>query len=234
MMTRIAGKSQDRGRRRFYIGLLLFIILAGVPTIAIPKLRNRLYDRFHVLRTAWVGEETLSMNHVGGNMNPYPREYERPKTQEGNSAQLQAIASALSVHKEPVANSSSLKVIGILEKSKNKGQASSSAKEKTQPEIEDASSADSPNFVPQYKQDGNEKAAYELVLKSNKTLSEMVRGSNPDLHWKTWGAALRKEGVYLVRVIFLNREKQEVEYIWEVKLASGEVSPLSFNARSIS
>jgi len=53
------------------------------------------------------------------------------------------------------------------------------------------------------------------------------------MKFKTWDAANRQDDVYWVRLKF-NNEGVESEYIWQVKLLSQEVSPLSYNAKSIS
>jgi hypothetical protein len=220
-------------RSRFYKFLLLFIILAGLPMIAIPKLSNRLSNRIQTLKAAWMKDEASSITQVGTNANPFPREYERLVVQNGDKAQLSAIANPVPSKKAPVSESSPVRVIEVLQSSTKKAGTPSAVKDSSS-ENEAISPEDSLNSLPQYKQGKNEKEAYELVLKSNKTLAAMVQGGNPALQWKTWGAAYRGEDSYWVRVIFINKEKTEIEYIWQVKIASGEISPLSYNARSIS
>ncbi len=88
--------------------------------------------------------------------------------------------------------------------------------------------------MPVYLTGALEKEAYDLLLKSNQTLSGMVNGSDPTQRFKSWGAAKRGDGSFWVRVIFTKSPALgEVEYIWQVKLESKEVIPLSFNARSL-
>jgi hypothetical protein len=219
-------------RSRVYKGLFLFIILAGLPTIAIPGLRNRLNDRIRILRTAWVQNELPAIAPAGASSNPFPREYERPAPQNSDKTQLPAIANFVFKPKAPVSEGSPFKVIKILPN--QEGHTSPAIAGNNVAEKGGVSAEDSANSIPKYKQGKNEKEAYELVLKSNKTLAEMVQGGNPSLHLKTWGAAYRGEDNYWVSVVFLNKDKTEVEYVWQVKLATGEVSPLSYNARSIS
>jgi hypothetical protein len=222
-------------RSSFYKYLLLFIVLAGLPVIAIPTLRNRLSIRIQILKAAWLQNEPPSITQVGSNENPFPPEYERPVPQISDKTRLSAIANPAPVAAKPApgSESSPIKVVGILPSSAKKI-ATASTIAANSSENEAGSPEDSPNSLPEYKQGKNEKEAYELVLKSNKTLAAMVQGGNPALQWKTWGAAHRGEDSYWVRVIFLNKEKTEIEYIWQVKIASGEVLPLSYNARSIS
>jgi hypothetical protein len=225
---------EDRMRSRVYKGLLLFILLAGLPAISIPKLRNRLSGRIQVLRTAWMQNEPPSVTQAGASSNPFPQEYERQTDQNTDKTQLSAVANFLAKHRTPVSEGSPIKVIKVLQSPKKAARASLAFADNKAGEMERASPQDSSNSIPQYKQGENEKKAYDLVLKSNKTLAEMVQGGNPSLHLKSWGAAYRGEDSYWIRVVFLNQEKTEVEYIWQVKLASGEISPLSYNARSIS
>jgi hypothetical protein len=234
MPPHLYGYSEDRVRNRVYKGLLLFIILAGAPTMAIPTLRHRLFHRIHVLKTAWTMKEPPSVQGINADAFPFPKEFERPKGQTEDVAVLRAFARSVLPSKEMDSTNSPIKTIRILDSAKQKKRASSSDSVENGAEMENASQEDSVEAAPQYKQDKNEKEAYEIVLKSNKTLSEMVRGGNSSLHLKSWGAASRGEDVYWVRVVFLNQEKAEVEYIWEVKLASKEAAPLSYNARSIS
>jgi hypothetical protein len=221
-------------RSGVYKGLLLFIILAGLPTIAIPKLRNRLSSRIQILKTAWMPNEQPSVTPAGANANPFPKEYEKLAIQKGNKAELTAIDNYIAAHKSPVSETSPIKGAKILPASKQKAVPYSAVLDSNSSENGANPPADSANSLPIYKQGKNEKEAYELVLKSNKTLAAMVQGENPALHWKTWGAAHRGDDSYWVRVIFINQEKTEIEYIWLVKITSGEISPLSYNARSIS
>ena len=78
-----------------------------------------------------------------------------------------------------------------------------------------------------------EQEAYDLLLKSKPTVAGMVQGSNPSLQFKSWDAASRGDDTYWVRLIFQS-EGNDQEYIWQVKLQSSQVTPLSYNARSIS
>jgi hypothetical protein len=79
-----------------------------------------------------------------------------------------------------------------------------------------------------------EQDAYDLLLKSNPTVAKMVQGSNPSLKFKSWDAANRGEDTYWVRLKFQSEGNPDEEYIWQVKVQSNEVTPLSYNARRIS
>ncbi len=79
-----------------------------------------------------------------------------------------------------------------------------------------------------------EQQAYDLLLKSNPTVAGMVQGNNPSLHFKSWDAANRGEDTYWVRLKFQSNGNPEEEYIWQVKIQANQVTPLSYNARSIS
>jgi hypothetical protein len=202
--------------------------------IAIPKLRNRLNHRFQRLKTAWMQPELEPITLAGANENPFPKEYERAPVQNNNKLQSSVIANPVASNKTPVLESSLFKSVRILPSAKSKASISSISADNNLSENEANSQEASPDSLPQYRQGKNEKEAYDLVLKANKTLAMMVQGGNPGLQWKSWGAAHRGEDCYWVRVVFLNNDKTEIEYIWQVKIASGEISPLSYNARAIS
>jgi hypothetical protein len=61
-----------------------------------------------------------------------------------------------------------------------------------------------------------------------------VRGSNPSLIFDSWDALHRGSDVYWVRVQFRLKDNSVREYIWEVKLDSKEIMPLSYYARAVS
>jgi hypothetical protein len=97
---------------------------------------------------------------------------------------------------------------------------------------EPAPAPDAPDDGLPYGQGEIARQAYELVLKSQKKLAAMVAGDSPGLEFKGWGAARRGEDLYWVRVGFDGPDGPE-EYIWQVRLSLGEITPLSFNARSL-
>ena len=79
-----------------------------------------------------------------------------------------------------------------------------------------------------------EQQAYDLLLKSNATVAGMVQGNNPSLRFKSWDAASRGDDTYRVRLKFQSNGNPDEEYIWQVKIQANQVTPLSYNARSIS
>jgi len=88
---------------------------------------------------------------------------------------------------------------------------------------------------PVYGQGKPEQEAYDLLLKSNEALSGLIKGSNTGQRFKTWGAAKIEEDAFLVKLTFVQTsDNSEVQYIWRVKPASKEISPLSRNARALS
>ncbi len=86
----------------------------------------------------------------------------------------------------------------------------------------------------QYKQGTVEQEVYDILLQSNPTAAAMVQGSDPSLSFDSWGVTLRGDDTYWVRLTFKNADGQNVEYIWQVRLTSKLVTPLSHNARTIS
>jgi hypothetical protein len=87
---------------------------------------------------------------------------------------------------------------------------------------------------PKYQQGQMEKEAYDLLLQSSKTLKEMVDGQSLLYRFKSWDALKRDEDTYYVRVILTSvAENKDETFIWEVKLLAKQVTPLSFNARSL-
>ena len=65
-------------RGRIYTGLLVFVVVVGLPVVTVPALRNRLAARVHGLRSAISGEIEPVRVQVGGNTEPFPSEYEKP------------------------------------------------------------------------------------------------------------------------------------------------------------
>jgi hypothetical protein len=87
---------------------------------------------------------------------------------------------------------------------------------------------------PKYQQGLMEKEAYDFLLKTNPTVDGMVQGSNPSLRFKAWDALKRDEETYWVRLAFTSApDNANVEYIWQVKLLAKQITPLSYNARSL-
>ena len=60
------------------------------------------------------------------------------------------------------------------------------------------------------------------------------RGATRLCKFLSWDAAGRGEDIYWVRLKFRSEGKTDIEYIWQVQLQSKQVTPLNYNARSLS
>lgn len=215
-----------------YAGLVVFVALVGGTILAVPQLRHRLLDRIQVLKSAAVGDVKPVSAQVGENHEPFPEEFVLKAPPVPTPDQLPAgVFSQL-----PSREGSSTQPIGKERPPLAARRGSKPPvliREQDSGEPADSFPMESSESGPQYKQGRIEQDAYDLVLKSNKSLAEMIQGSNPSLHFKSWDVAHRGEDVYWVRVTFQGEGKQDVRYIWQVILSTGEITPLSFNARSL-
>lgn len=201
---------------RLYLGLLLFVIVAGLPIIGITSLRQRLQLRVGILREALLaGQNAVPpvVAKVGENTEPFPKEYEIPLQtwyQGPDTFQFRV----------PVFRS------GI----ELDAEASATAEEQT---AVDASQAEEENAI-EFRQGDTEREAYDLVLKSSEVLAGMVQGKDSSLRFVKWAAARRDEDTYWVDVTFTrNTDGSEARYIWQVNMASKKVLPLSSLARAL-
>jgi hypothetical protein len=220
-------------RHHVYTGLLLFIVVVGLPVVSVPYLRNRLSARILMLKAGMAGEIKPVVAQVGANQEPFPAEYERQEpavpqafklppsekiiaTRPGGYIPLPAVSS----HAAPKALKPESPPPSVeSEESSAQAEAGPSASEESELK---------------YQQGENEQKAYDLLLKSNPTIAEMIHGSNPSLRFESWDAAYRGDDNYWVRLKFQSDNNPDMEYIWQVKLGSKEVTPLSYHARSIS
>ena len=216
-------------RRRIYAGLLTFVIVVGGGMLVISPVRHRLQDRAQRLKAAFAGDIKPIAAKVGENIEPFPEEFARPAPPA--QSETAVYPGPASVRRSAPKATRHIRIPPV------------SGGVGTPPVLvrEDASGApeDNPRIIsseagPKYQQGKIERDAYDMVLKSNKVLADMVQGGNPALHFKSWDAAFRGEDIYWVRVIFQNEKKQDVEYIWQVAISIGEITPLSFNARALS
>jgi hypothetical protein len=218
-----------------YTGLLLFIIMVGLPIVAIPSLRDRLSERIFVLKTAISGEIMPATAQVGSNPGGFPKEYEAPAP-----AAFHPFAQASAEGKNYTTIAPGVIAIKPRDASRRlripEAPSSEAGSElPLEPEIQSTptvSKAAEPEV--QFKQGSGEKDAYTLLMRSSTSIAGLVRGSNPSLRFVTWGAVHKGEDVYWVRLKFQSLETPgEVDYIWEVKLQTSEVIPLSYNAKSV-
>lgn len=213
-----------RTRRRVYGLLLLFVIAVGVAAGTVPKLRSRLLTRAQTLWDAATGKHEPMMVQVGQNQEPLPPEFELPSPPVMQMPRLPAPA----------------KVLTTPDGGYRPGTGGSRASSKTEEgepgslpseEAEEELTADT---EPEYQQGKVEQEAYDLLLNSNSAVAEIAKGNNPSLKFKSWDAAARGDGIYWVRLKLEAEGKPVADYIWQVKLGSKQVSPLNYNARSIS
>jgi hypothetical protein len=208
----------DRFRYRFYLGLLIFVVAAGLPILAVPALRHRLSSRVDSLKRAVRPQgPVVVMARVGENTGEFPKEYEIPVLPRA-SAVPYFIPSPDRIY----GSGSRTPVI------------TSRDKEPAAQPPEDAGQESPSEPEPVYRQGKLEQEAYELLVKSSDTVAGMVQGKDPSLRFKQWAAARTDDDTYLVRLTFTQTsDKTEVPYIWQVKVVSKQVSPLNYYARSV-
>lgn len=204
-------------QNRVYTGLMIFVVVIGVPLLGIPSVRNRLYTRVHSVYGAF-GPLALKIPpawaKVGENRYPVPVEFERPVVSRPELPRLVTMPNTV------------IRLGGDVPVKGSKGADS-------QGEATQQSAATAP-ADPVYGQGKAEQEAYDLLLKSNETISGLVKGGNAGLRFKIWGAAKEGDDSFLVRLTFVQTsDNSEVQYIWRVKPPK-EVTPLSRNARALS
>jgi hypothetical protein len=225
-------------RRRVYTGMLLFVVLVGGMMVMVPPLRHRLWDRIQALKSAITGDVKPISAQVGENLEPFPEEFVLPTPQAPVESPLPGV-----VYSVPLSNArSGAQAKSTAQSTRRIRIPGASGTASTPPVLIREGESGAPMDIfpiessesgPKYQQGKIEQDAYDLVIKSNKALAEMVQGGDPSLHFKSWDVAYRGEDVYWVRVIFKSELKSDVAYIWQVKLTIGEITPLSFNARSL-
>jgi hypothetical protein len=209
----------DRFRYRFYLALLVFVVIVGLPIVGIPSLRHRLADRVQELRIAAATDASRPaplMARVGENQGPLPKEYEIP-----------VLPRQPLFVPDRVYGSGGTVRPSVVEPP-------SGAQRVTSGQPEDSEQPTATDSEPVYRQGALEQEAYDLVLKSNASVAGMVQGKDPAFRFKAWSAAKTDDDVYLVRVVFTqSADNAEVPYIWQVKMTSKQVSPLNYYARSL-
>jgi len=242
----------NRRRRRVYLSILVFVVVAGLPMIGIPSLRYRLRTRVQGLRAAYVGEPVVqapAFAGVGENREPFPRAFERQ----------QPLPAYLPGFEPPAARPPLRITLGERDippsiaaadpqsasrrpsrTSGTEGKATSpSGKSEPKLILPPSATAGPPaadaGSEPQFRKGKSEEEAYDLLVNSNQTLAGMIQGSDPTLKFQEWSAASMGENSYYVMVAFAQTADNVVrKYIWNVKVATKEVVPLSAYAMSIS
>lgn len=244
----------NRRRHRIYLGILVFVVVAGLPMIGIPSLRYRLRTRIQGLRAAYKGEPAVqapAFARVGENREPFPRAYERqpplpaylPKIEppaarpplgiilgrEDTPSSIAASEPQSSSRRPSRASGTGSQAASAAGKSEPKLILPPSARATSEPPAADAGSE------PQFRKGKSEQEAYDLLVNANQTLAGMVKGSDPALIFQDWSAAAMGENSFYVMVTFVQAADNVVrKYIWNVKVATKEVTPISFYAMSIS
>ncbi len=222
-----------RRRQRVSMGLLVFVVVVGLPIVGVPSLRHRLSTRVLALKSAMAGDIKPATLEVGSNHEPFPAEYQNPAPVPRLPEMAQVTPPTNRVfgmkpetpitRSQPAGRKPKIELIPLPgeKTTETADQGESETTQSKEPELK-------------YQTGKAEQDAYDLLLKSNSTIAGMVQGSNPALKFKSWDAANRGEDTYWVRVKFQSEGNPDVEYIWQVKVQAKEVTPLSYNARSIS
>jgi hypothetical protein len=207
----------SRAQTRIYMGLLLIVVIIGIPILGIPSLRHRLYTRIHALYEATGPLASPPIwAKVGENRHPFPAEFERPVVTRSPLPGMIDLANR--VYRPPV-------TLPPPDASSTPAPESQSLPE---------TSASDEQAAPEFKQGKIEQEAYDILLRSSEPIAALVKGSDPSLRFKLWYAAKRSADAFLVDLIFTQvPDNKEVHYIWEVKVSSKEVKPESYNARAL-
>jgi hypothetical protein len=222
-----------RRRQWFSLSLLLFIVIVGLPIVGVPSLRTRLSMRVTAIKAAWAGDRNPSMMDVGANKVPMPAEYQRPEPIIPKPPVMPNLAKVYTMDSPITSPGGSVKGT-IVPKVRTMKIPVAGKIALAEQAASGATAGPSEGSEIKYQRGIAEQSAYDLLLKESPAVAEMIQGKNPALKFKSWDAAGRGEETYWVRLKFQSEGNVEVEYIWIVKLQSNQVSPLNFNARSIS
>jgi hypothetical protein len=208
--------------RRSQLSLLWFVVVLGLPIVAVPALRGRLRQRVETLREVLskpaTGTQPLTVA-VGENTEKFPEEYQQPFTPLPRFPEVIDLTRQpyRQVPDQPAAVSAASGQIAVEKPELSPDRATADAQE------------------PQYGQGEVQRQAYELLLEVNQALAALVAGGDPGLRFRTWEAAPAEQESLLVKVTFEHVSDGTVrDYIWKVKLPSREIIPLSAYARALS
>jgi hypothetical protein len=220
------------GRQRFYLALLLFVVIVGLPIVTVPSLRQRLETRVGAFRDAFSGRIGPVTVETSEEQAPFPEEYERYAASfpgPGGSLPMDRIFTARGDQADPDVYYPPALI--SPERSDAGKPAFVPEPEAGMPEPDGAES-DSDDELG-YARGEVEQEVYDILLETYPQVAEMVKGGDPDLRFLSWGAVKRGDDLYWVRLIFETDKNPKVEYIWRVEPESKQVLPLSHNARSI-
>lgn len=221
-----------RKRQKIYNLLLLFVVIVGLPIISAPSLRQRLSLRTLTLETAFQGKMMPLQAMVGENQEPVPPEFEKPEPLRPSPPKLPPLDRIFTAEMDSQAPAPPDKTYVPPSQAAATGQLPFPAISDQENLEEEAGEPDEEG--PKYQQGAVEQEVYDILLQSNPAIAAMVQGSDPSLSFDSWGVTHRGDDTYWVRLIFQNADGQNVDYIWEVRLTTKQVTPLSHNARTIS
>jgi hypothetical protein len=230
-------------RQRIYGGLLVFVVVIGLPIIGVPSLRELLSQRVLAIKLAFSDNGVVPVTiKVGENKQPFPAEYERPAPLLPSPPKLPPLDRIFTLERDryvqpiqpaqpsprPAPGTPATPRIAVdrKEPADRDRPEISITREEPPEDLQDSTQGDEPK----YRKGAIEQNAYDLLLKTFPAVAKIVQGSN----FKSWDAASRGNDVYWVRLKLQSKESSEAEYIWIVKLQSNQVTPFNYNAREIS
>jgi hypothetical protein len=238
--------ARPRYHRKVYLGLLIFVVVVGLPIVGVPSVRHRLKTRVQTLRAAVLRQQIApapAVAKVGEKREPFPQEYQRPRARPSDLADLEASL----LRKGGQVSDQGVKPFAFPPRPARtiaRGAPTAPAKERAEPQPSAPPSAGPPipgqpstdaSAEPLYRKGKSEQEAYDLLVSSSQTLAGMIKGSDPTLKFQDWAAANMGENSCYVMVIFVQTgDNVARKYIWSVKMTTKEVVPLSAYAMSIS
>jgi hypothetical protein len=198
-------------------GMALFVVLVGLPLVAIPSLRHRLHARvqgFYASLDPRSFKPAPVWSKAGENRYPVPEAFRVPDPP---------------VHRLP-------RLIDLTAGTYRpaSGEAPPTAETPDSGWVPETSAASAGEAGPIFRQGEIEREAYDLLLKSSEAMARLVGGSDPSLRFKSWSAGKVEGDAYLVDVAFTGMaEDPETHFIWKVDLVAKKVVPMSRNARAL-
>jgi hypothetical protein len=223
-------------RNKVSLGLLVFIVVFGLPIIGVPALRHRLSTRVMALKTAMSGEITPATIQAGSNHEPLPPEFARPEPPTPRAPVMPDLNRIFSMNGRPVS------VAPDASRPEPSRSARSVPANEATPQSaateQDAQASPTPATAsgetePKYQKGKAEQEAYEVLLKGSPAVADLVQGKDPSMKFISWDATNRGEDTYWVRLRFRTEGNTDAEYIWQVKVMANQAIPLNFNARNI-
>ncbi len=185
------------------------------------------------IRAAAAGEIKPALVDVGANKEPIPLEYQRPEPVIPRPPVLPSPERIFTMDSSVNKPAGSVRVTIVPKPAKSAGKIVDLTASGEETASEKAPAPAGETEV-QYQRGKDEQVAYDLLLKLNPAIADLIQGKNTNLKFKSWDAAKRGEDSYWVRLKFQMEGNAEAEYIWVVKPQASQVSPLNFNARSLS